>query len=182
MGPAIFRASFVIFSAERLLTVISPCLQEKQQLAADQSSLLNKAFETLKDPLKRAEYLLTLRDHPINEEDTLHAQQELLMDVMEVRQNLEEAEGDERIDLLRQNEGLPFLSTVNMGIDARTWNRTNRGSKGRHRECHRERKLARGKTGHHPTPVLVLGCPSSQASRIQPLNRRKGIVLTRILA
>ena len=75
----------------------------------DQSSLLNKAFETLKDPLKRAEYLLALRGHPINEEDTLHAQQELLMDVMEVRQNLEEAEGDERINLLRQNEGLPFV-------------------------------------------------------------------------
>lgn len=121
MGPATCRASFVIFSAERLLTVISPCLQEKQQLAADQSSLLNKAFETLKDPLKRAEYLLTLRDHPINEEDTLHAQQELLIDVMEVRQNLEEAEGDERIDLLQQNEGLPFLSIVNMGIDARIY-------------------------------------------------------------
>src|SRR5258706_12262142 len=87
-------------------------LQEKQQLAADQSSLLNKAFETLKDPLKRAEYLLTLRGHPINEEDTLHAQQqqELLMDVMEVRQKLEEAEGDERLDLELQNEGLFFLS------------------------------------------------------------------------
>ncbi len=87
-------------------------LQEKQQLAADQSSLLNKAFETLKDPLKRAEYLLTLRGHPINEEDTLHAQQqqELLMDVMEVRQKLEEAEGDERLDLVLQNEGLSFFS------------------------------------------------------------------------
>jgi Fe-S protein assembly co-chaperone HscB len=81
-------------------------VQEKQQLAADQSSLLNRAFETLKDPLKRAEYLLALRGHSINEEDTLHAQQDLLMDVMEVRQKLEEAEGDERINLVLQNEGL----------------------------------------------------------------------------
>jgi len=85
-------------------------LQEKQQLAADQSSLLNRAFETLKDPLKRAEYLLALRGHPINEEDTLYAQQELLMDVMEVRQELEEAEGDERLQLVLQNEGLSFAS------------------------------------------------------------------------
>ena len=85
-------------------------LQEKQQLAADQSSLLNRAFETLKDPLKRAEYLLALRGHPINEEDTLHAQQELLMDVMEVRQELEEAEGDERVQLVLQNEGSSFVS------------------------------------------------------------------------
>lgn len=91
------------------LTVMSLYLQEKQQLAADQSSLLNRAFETLKDPLKRAEYLLTLRGHPINEEDTLHAQQELLMDVMDARQKLEETEGDERLQLVLQNEGLSFV-------------------------------------------------------------------------
>jgi len=89
-------------------------LQEKQQLAADQSSLLNRAFETLKDPLKRAEYLLALRGHPINEEDTLHAQQELLMDVMEVRQRLEEAEGDERVQLVLQNEGSSFVSPFSL--------------------------------------------------------------------
>lgn len=90
---------------------VSLYLQEQQQLAADQSSLVNKAFETLKDPLKRAEYLLTLRGHPINEEDTLlDAQHELLMDVMEVRQQLEEAEGDELLDLIKQNEGLSFVS------------------------------------------------------------------------
>jgi DnaJ-domain-containing protein 1 len=62
------------------------------------------------DPLRRAEYLLTLQGHPINEEDTLHAQQELLMDVMEVRQNLEEAEGDERLQMLEQNDGPSFRS------------------------------------------------------------------------
>jgi len=65
---------------------------------------LNKAYETLKDPLKRAEYLLVQRGHPINEEDTLHAQQELLMNVLEVREGLEEAEGDERHRLILQNE------------------------------------------------------------------------------
>ena len=85
---------------------------------------MNKAFETLKDPLKRAEYLLTLRGHPINEEDTLDSQQqqELLMDVMEVRQKLEEAEGDERHDLELQNEGLSFvlhLSIVDIGTHTR---------------------------------------------------------------
>jgi len=31
------------------------------------------------------------------------------MDVMEVRQKLEEAEGDERFPLLKENEGLPFV-------------------------------------------------------------------------
>ena len=90
---------------------VSLYLQEQQQLAADQSSLVNKAFETLKDPLKRAEYLLALRGHPINEEDTLlDAQQDLLMDVMEVRQQLEEAEGDELLGLVQQNKGLSFAS------------------------------------------------------------------------
>jgi molecular chaperone HscB len=87
--------------------------------------LLNKAYETLKDPLKRAEYLLVQRGHPINEEDTLHAQQELLMNVLEVREGLEEAEGDERHRLILQNEGPSslfsfFFSIVNMGTDART--------------------------------------------------------------
>jgi hypothetical protein len=46
------------------------------------------------------------------------------MDVMEVRQKLEEAEGNERFHLILQNAGMdfasPLLSIANMGTDVGT--------------------------------------------------------------
>ena len=41
--------------------------QDEQDLAARESSLINQAYRTLKDPLKRSIYLLELAGHPLEE-------------------------------------------------------------------------------------------------------------------
>ncbi|QRW05072.1 iron-sulfur cluster co-chaperone protein HscB, mitochondrial [Ceratobasidium sp. AG-Ba] len=45
--------------------------EKEKAAAAEYSSLLNKAYETLRSPLKRAEYLLSLRDIELGERDKL---------------------------------------------------------------------------------------------------------------
>ena len=42
-------------------------LQEEQDLAAKESSYINQAYRTLKDPLKRSLYLLKLSGHPLED-------------------------------------------------------------------------------------------------------------------
>lgn len=44
----------------------------QQQWAVQESALINQAFHTLKDPLRRAEYLLTLQGLGCQEEQRLH--------------------------------------------------------------------------------------------------------------
>lgn len=58
-------------------------------MAANYSSLVNKGYETLRSPLHRAEYLLSLRGAGALEEDSL-ADGEFLLEVMEAREQIEE--------------------------------------------------------------------------------------------
>ena len=64
--------------------------------AADESSKIGHAYQVLADPEKRANVLLALRGGPAKEDDQ-SLPPELLMEVMEVREELEDAiaEGDE---------------------------------------------------------------------------------------
>lgn len=58
--------------------------------AADKSSEIGHAYRVLADPEQRADALLTLRGGPAKESDS-SLPQDLLMEVMEVREALEEA-------------------------------------------------------------------------------------------
>jgi len=69
-------------------------------LAATQSALLNKAYSTLLDPLYRAQYLLELYDMPIEETDSL-TDPELLMEILDAREELEEAQTEEDMEKVR---------------------------------------------------------------------------------
>ena len=51
------------FSTDSIIDVF----QEEQDLAARQSSFINQAYRTLKDPLKRSIYLLELAGHHLEE-------------------------------------------------------------------------------------------------------------------
>jgi molecular chaperone HscB len=81
---------------------------EEQQQALDASSLLNDGYRTLRDPIKRAEYLLTEEGFPIGEQRSRDVPPELLEEVFELNMALEELRsGDEdarpQLDSARQN-------------------------------------------------------------------------------
>jgi len=68
----------------------------EQEIAADHSSMINKAYRTLLHPVERAEYLLELAGLPL-EEGHIDLDPEFLINVMEVNEELEEAEDKEAV-------------------------------------------------------------------------------------
>jgi molecular chaperone HscB len=62
----------------------------EQQRALDMSSALNDAYRTLKDPVKRAQYLLSQEGFDIGEQRSENVPPELLEEVFELNMALEE--------------------------------------------------------------------------------------------
>jgi molecular chaperone HscB len=63
---------------------------EEQAQALEATSILNDGYRTLKDPVKRAEYLLTEEGFPIGEQRSKDVPPELLEEVFELNMALEE--------------------------------------------------------------------------------------------
>ncbi|GJJ70146.1 molecular chaperone HscB [Entomortierella parvispora] len=82
-----------------------------QVYAQQQSSLANKAYATLKEPLSRANYMLDLLGAPIHETEKLQ-ESELLMEVMEARELLEDAETEEQVEDLKSVNDARIKETV----------------------------------------------------------------------
>lgn len=96
-------------------------LQGDQVYAQQQSSLANKAYSTLKEPLSRANYMLEVLGAPIHETESLN-EPELLMEVMEARELLEEAQTDDEVqDLKNVNDGNLSCPTCICAISTETW-------------------------------------------------------------
>ncbi|KAG0234341.1 hypothetical protein BGW42_006733 [Actinomortierella wolfii] len=75
-----------------------------QAYAQQQSTFANKAYACLKDPLPRANYILELKGAGVHEAESLE-NPELLMEVMEARELLEEAETEDEVNQLKsQND------------------------------------------------------------------------------
>ena len=64
--------------------------EAERQRALDMSSALNDAYRTLKDPIKRAQYLLALEGFDIGEQRSKDVPPELLEEVFELNIALEE--------------------------------------------------------------------------------------------
>jgi len=64
--------------------------EAERQRALDMSSALNDAYRTLKDPVKRAQYLLSLEGFDIGEQRSKDVPSELLEEVFELNMALEE--------------------------------------------------------------------------------------------
>ena len=91
---------------------------DEQARALEATSLLNDGYRTLRDPVRRAEYLLTEEGFPIGEQRSKDVPPELLEEVFELNMMLEELkEGDDsarpQLEAAKQN----FLS-LRAGVDA----------------------------------------------------------------
>jgi molecular chaperone HscB len=67
--------------------------EAERQRALDMSSALNDGYRTLKDPVKRAQYLLGLEGFDIGEQRSKDVPPELLEEVFELNMALEEMRG-----------------------------------------------------------------------------------------
>jgi len=81
--------------------------ERERRYSADQASAVNEAYGTLRDPLRRAKYILEARGWGVTERDGRDAPVDpgLLMEVMEAREAIDEANGDaEKLrELLREH-------------------------------------------------------------------------------
>jgi molecular chaperone HscB len=74
---------------------------QEKSLSQQQATAINDAYETLKEPLKRADYLVELLSVDVLPEGcNLVNDQALLMETMELREALVECETAEQIDVL----------------------------------------------------------------------------------
>lgn len=71
---------------------------QEQLLAVQKSSTINDAYQTLKNPLKRAEYMLTLRGTEMPSEQSTVGDMQFLMRQMELREMLEDIKQADDID------------------------------------------------------------------------------------
>lgn len=115
-APALPRDYFAVFGLERRLKVDEAGLQRKfyelsrqyhpdrfaaappteQEYALEMTALLNDAYRVLRDPVKRAEYLLKSEGFDIGEQRSNNVPPELLEEVFELNMMLEELrDGDE---------------------------------------------------------------------------------------
>ena len=83
-----------------------------KRVAMQLSTRANEAFETLKNPLKRATYLLELRGQDIGAENNTAMEPGFLMAQMEWREAVEDARAAKNIDALERLQG-------DLGADAK---------------------------------------------------------------
>jgi molecular chaperone HscB len=74
-----------------------------QRLAMQWSVRINEAYQRLKDPLKRAAYLCELAGAPINAHSNTAMPSAFLMQQMEWREELDDAQSASALDALREN-------------------------------------------------------------------------------
>ena len=74
----------------------------EQQTALDASSVLNDAYRTLRDPLRRAEYVLKLSGFNIGEQGSKDVPADLLEEVFELNMALEEAGHEDEVAAARE--------------------------------------------------------------------------------
>ncbi|KAI0735160.1 hypothetical protein C8Q76DRAFT_711216 [Earliella scabrosa] len=84
---------------------------EHQAIAAAMSSRINEALHRLSDPLRRAEYILAREGYAGEETDKLD-DMELLMEVMEAREGLANAQSEDEVADIRAKNDVKIAETV----------------------------------------------------------------------
>jgi molecular chaperone HscB len=86
---------------------------KERAIAESQAVSMNEAYETLKDPLRRAAYLLERagRTAAVDRDQTVH-DPELLMEAMEARENLSEVATVEDLEKLQVEAGAKAIDLI----------------------------------------------------------------------
>jgi molecular chaperone HscB len=121
LSPPDLQARFYEFSRELHPDRFVRKPEAERQHALEASSQLNDAYRTLKDPLKRAEYLLKLEGFDIGEQGSKNVPPELLEEVFELNMALEELRGGDesarpQLEAARKNFG-QMLSEVDAQLE-----------------------------------------------------------------
>jgi molecular chaperone HscB len=86
---------------------------KERAFAERQAVALNEAYETLRDPLRRAAYLLSLNgiDAAVSKDETVR-DPELLMEAMEAREALMEATSIDKVEKLQAKAGADAIAIL----------------------------------------------------------------------
>lgn len=94
--------------------------KHKQDIAQTLSARLNNAYQTLLNPLSRAEYILELNQLPMSESDQVN-DMAFMSHVMDARETIEEGEDDREICILaEENDGMCSEKSVVTKSDINT--------------------------------------------------------------
>lgn len=88
---------------------------EEQAQALEATAILNDGYRTLRDPIRRAEYLLSEEGFPLGEQRSRDVPPELLEEVFELNTMLEELKGGDKA--ARTQLGIAEASFLNMRSD-----------------------------------------------------------------
>ena len=91
---------------------------DRKRQAEALSSLINEAYKTLQDPLRRAQYLLSLQGIDVEDESAKLTGGDLLMEVMEAREAVDEVESEEELEALREENKGRVAASVEVLEDA----------------------------------------------------------------
>ena len=87
--------------------------QQDKKRAEATSARINEAYKTLQSPLHRAQYLLSQRGIETAEDETAKVDDpELLMEVLEVRERIEEAEQEEDLVEMKEENGVRIQDSI----------------------------------------------------------------------
>jgi len=93
--------------------------QESKTRAEATSARINEAYKVLQNPLLRAQYLLSLRGIDVAEDETAKVEDpELLMEVLDMREEIEAAEDEEDLRPLKEVNDAKIEASVKILEDA----------------------------------------------------------------
>ncbi len=90
---------------------------KEQAEALEATSILNDGYRTLKDPVKRAEYLLKEEGFPIGEQRSKDVPPELLEEVFELNMMLEELKGGDADARAQLETARANFAAMQAGVD-----------------------------------------------------------------
>lgn len=103
VDPAVVEREYLARSREAHPDFHGLASTEEQRASLERSAALNEAYLTLKDWFRRAEYLLTLHGGP-NAQKEKNLDQAFLMEMMDVRDRIEDAAGNTPTLTVIENE------------------------------------------------------------------------------